>query len=64
MTPIVFYEKPGCSGNARQHTDTGARLVGFDTAVVDAWVGLGTKPALVSTLEGCASPTERCATSD
>ena len=64
MTPIVFYEKPGCGGNARQRTDTGARLVGFDTAAVDAWVGLGTKPALVSTLEGCASPTERCAASD
>ncbi len=46
-----------------QRTDTGTRHVGFDTAAVDAWVGLGTKPALVSTLEGCASPTERCASS-
>lgn len=44
-----------------QRTDTGARHVGFDTADVDAWVGLGTKPAIPATLEGCASPTERCA---
>lgn len=44
-----------------QRTDTGARHVGFDTAAVDAWVGLGTKPAIPATLEGCASPTERCA---
>lgn len=47
-----------------QRTDTGARHVGFDTAAVHAWVGLGTKPASVSTLEGCASPTERCASTD
>jgi nitrogenase-associated protein len=46
-----------------QRTDTGARHVGFDTAAVDAWIGLGTKPASTSTLEGCASPTERCASS-
>jgi nitrogenase-associated protein len=44
-----------------QRTDTGARHVGFDVAAVDAWVGLGTKPASTSTLEGCASPSERCA---
>lgn len=143
MTHIVFYEKPGCGGNARQraaleaagHTltrrnlltaawtpdtlapflvplpvadwfnraaprvksgevqpealdataaldlllaepllirrplmlrpDTGSRHVGFDTAAVDAWVGLGlpctTTPPVATTLEGCASPTERCA---
>ena len=139
MTDIVFYEKPGCGGNARQraaleaagHTlqrrnlltapwtpelllevvaplpvpdwfnraaprvksgevqpetltaeaalalllaepllirrplmrrcDNLSRHVGFDTASVDAWVGLGTNPASVTSLEGCASPTERCA---
>lgn len=44
-----------------QRTDTGTRHVGFDVAAVDVWVGLGTKPASTSTLEGCASPTERCA---
>jgi nitrogenase-associated protein len=44
-----------------QRTDNGSRHVGFDTAAVDAWVGLGTNPASASTLEGCASPTERCA---
>ena len=35
--------------------------VGFETAAVDAWIGLGTNPALAQTLEGCASPTEHCA---
>jgi nitrogenase-associated protein len=44
-----------------QRTDNGTRFVGFDTAAVDAWVGLGTNPASPRTLEGCASPTERCA---
>jgi nitrogenase-associated protein len=38
-----------------------SRHVGFETAAVDAWVGLGTNPASTPTLEGCASPTERCA---
>ena len=45
-----------------QRTDNDSRHVGFDTAAVDAWVGLGMKPASASSLEGCASPTERCAT--
>jgi len=44
-----------------QRTDNGTRHVGFDTAAVDSWVGLGTNPASSRTLEGCASPTERCA---
>ncbi len=44
-----------------QRDDDQSRHVGFDTAAVDAWVGLGTKHASAS-LEGCASPTERCAT--
>jgi nitrogenase-associated protein len=43
-----------------QRTDNDTRHVGFDTVVVDAWVGLGTGSAHVSTLEGCASPSERC----
>ena len=42
-------------------TDNDTRHVGFDTAAVDTWVGLGTNPASASTLEGCASPTESCA---
>jgi nitrogenase-associated protein len=44
-----------------QRTDDGTRHVGFDTADVDAWVGLGTNPASASPGEGCASPAERCA---
>jgi nitrogenase-associated protein len=44
-----------------QRADNGTRHVGFETAAVYAWVGLGTNPASASTLEGCASPTERCA---
>jgi nitrogenase-associated protein len=43
-----------------QRTDTATRHVGFDTAAVDVWVGLGTKSASAP-LEGCASPSERCA---
>ncbi|MDO8773584.1 MAG: ArsC/Spx/MgsR family protein [Burkholderiaceae bacterium] len=44
-----------------QRTDNDQRLVGFDTAAVDAWVGLGTNPASAAKLEGCASPQESCA---
>jgi nitrogenase-associated protein len=44
-----------------QRTDNGSRHVGFEFAAVDAWVGLGTKPASDTHLEGCASPHERCA---
>ncbi len=47
-----------------QRTDNNTRHVGFDTAAVNAWVGLGTNPASVNTGEGCASPTERCADPD
>lgn len=45
-----------------QRSDNDSRHVGFDTATVNAWVGLGTKPASATQLEGCASPIERCAT--
>jgi nitrogenase-associated protein len=44
-----------------QRRDNGTRFVGFETAAVDAWVGLGTNPASARSLEGCASPAERCA---
>lgn len=44
-----------------QRSDDNSRHVGFETAAVDAWVGLGTNPASAKTLEGCASPTEHCA---
>jgi nitrogenase-associated protein len=44
-----------------QRSDNDSRHVGFDTAAVDAWVGLGTNPASAFAGEGCASPTERCA---
>ncbi len=47
-----------------QRTDNNTRRVGFDTAAVQAWVGLGTPSASAGSLEGCASPTERCASSD
>ena len=138
MTHIVFYEKPGCGGNARQraaleaagHTldcrnllttawtpsalldflaplpvaqwfnraaprvksgevqpdeldadtalalllaepllirrplmrraDNGSRLVGFETAAVDAWVGLTAATTTQRSLEGCQSPNESC----
>lgn len=46
-----------------QRSDTGARLVGFDTAAVHAWVGLS--PAALSTpvaLDACVSPTRSCTT--
>lgn len=43
-----------------QRADDGTCHVGFETAVVDTWVGLGTNPASTRTLEGCAAPTERC----
>ncbi len=42
-----------------QRADDQSRHVGFDTAAVDAWVGLGTKPAS-SSLEACASPAQSC----
>ena len=45
-----------------QRSDNATRHVGFETAAVEAWIGLGTNPASAGTLEGCASPTERCAT--
>jgi nitrogenase-associated protein len=44
-----------------QRSDDQSRHVGFDTAAVDAWIGLGTEHASAS-LEGCASPIEHCAT--
>ncbi|MES2877318.1 MAG: hypothetical protein V4713_02760 [Pseudomonadota bacterium] len=44
-----------------QRTDNGSRHVGFDTADVHEWISLGTNPASAPSLEGCASPTERCA---
>ena len=44
-----------------QRTDNDSRHVGFDTAAVDAWIGLGTRPASAS-LEGCISATAHCAT--
>jgi nitrogenase-associated protein len=44
-----------------QRSDNQSRHVGFDTAAVEAWIGLGTHPAPAS-LEGCAAPSERCAT--
>jgi nitrogenase-associated protein len=45
-----------------QRSDDGSRHVGFDTADVHAWVGLGTNPALAPTMEGCASRSGRCTT--
>jgi nitrogenase-associated protein len=44
-----------------QRCDTGTCHVGFDVAAVNAWIGLGTKSASAVTMEGCISPTERCA---
>lgn len=36
------------------------RMVGFDTAQVHAWVGLGEQANPRQSLEGCASATENC----
>ena len=51
-----------------QRSDDDSRHVGFDTAAVNAWVGLGTnwadsqtRPARPASLEACASPTDHCA---
>jgi nitrogenase-associated protein len=44
-----------------QRTDNDTRHVGFDSAAVAVWVGLGTNPASATSLEGCTSPTEHCA---
>jgi nitrogenase-associated protein len=44
-----------------QRADDGSRHVGFDTAKVDAWVGLNPASTQRASLEGCASPAERCA---
>lgn len=54
-----------------QRSDNLTRHVGFDTAAVHAWVGLGTKAASgivdatagATPLEGCAAAAERCAAS-
>jgi nitrogenase-associated protein len=43
-----------------QRADDHTRHVGFETAAVDAWLGLGTNPASPQSMEGCASLTERC----
>lgn len=43
------------------NTADGSRHVGFDTAAVDAWVGLAPAATTGASLEGCASPTEHCA---
>lgn len=45
-----------------QRADDGSRHVGFDTAEIDAWVGLNPAITAQPSLGGCASPTERCAT--
>jgi nitrogenase-associated protein len=48
-----------------ERTDDGSRRVGFDTAAIDAWIGLGAAapaPGTSPRLEGCAAPTERCTT--
>ena len=45
-----------------QRSDDGSRRVGFDAAEIDTWIGLGSAaPAPGARLEGCASPTEHCA---
>jgi len=44
------------------HSGGVSRHVGFDTAAVQAWVGLQPGQAAPTSLEGCASPTEHCPT--
>lgn len=43
-----------------QRADDGSRRVGFETAEVDAWVGLSESSLQRTSLEGCASPIEHC----
>lgn len=44
-----------------QNLDDGSRRVGFDTADIDAWLGLAPAATARASLEGCAHPAERCA---
>ena len=44
-----------------QRQDDGARLVGFDRAEVERFVGLGTPDAQPASLEGCAADPARAA---
>jgi len=44
-----------------QKLDDGSRRVGFDTAAIDAWIGLTPAATAHDSLEGCAHPAERCA---
>ncbi|HEY9095271.1 MAG TPA: ArsC/Spx/MgsR family protein [Hydrogenophaga sp.] len=44
-----------------QRRDDGRCLVGFETAAVQAWVGLADSPASIpASLEGCIATNERC----
>lgn len=43
-----------------QRTDDGSRRVGFDTAAIDAWVGLTPAATQRRSLEGCAQPSRTC----
>ena len=43
-----------------QRVDSGARLVGFDTAEVERFVGLAAGDSLPSSLEACQARTSRC----
>lgn len=43
-----------------QHLHDGSRRVGFDTAAIDAWVGLTPAAAQRVSLEGCAQPSQTC----
>lgn len=44
-----------------QRSDDGSRRVGFDTAAIDAWVGLTPATTQRASLEGCAAPSRPCA---
>jgi nitrogenase-associated protein len=44
-----------------ERTDKHSRHAGFDTAAVDAWVGLGGRPASARSLDGCTAPARSCA---
>lgn len=44
-----------------QRLDDGSRRVGFDTAAIDAWVGLAPAALQRTSLEGCTRPLQTCA---
>lgn len=56
MTHLVFFEKPGCGGHARQRA-----LLAAAGHTLERFVGLGTPDAQPASREGCAADPARAA---